>query len=542
MLEDCEEPVYSPNGQFIAFQVDDTASGFYQLCVTTTSAVQVADDVGVTAIPSPPAVVDSGTTVTPVAILTYHVTQPTAFPAVFTIGTFYSDTANVVLPPGEGTIGFAFASWNAVQTGAHVVKCTLCLQDGNNANNLLMQTVYVNPGSFGGRTAPLASWNARDAGQFAPVAGFGGISAGGNSAPVGAVSPAQPVMTGSTIASRPVWHVTLTPADHCYPEWSQDGNWLTYERDDENRYAQVWRVPAFGGTEEQLTFDNADHFTPKFLNPAEVVFTLSPNMGHDQIARVNVLTHQVTVLSNFPTDHDRPDPSWDGANVVAEALDPPGNSQIVRVPAWGGPELWLTTGQSDIMEPDYSPDNQHAFAVRWTGITSQIVCVDAQMGGYWPVTDTLAIRDNPDVCPPNGLTSCVVYEREAWSPLDLLLGGRKKPGSGIYLSKYKVRKPGDGPEGADLGVYALDRAVPNPATDRVTIHWQLPQEADVSLNVYNTAGQLVKVLASGRTRPGAYSSVWNGTDTRGRRLSNGIYFCTLDNGSKRISRKVVLTE
>jgi flagellar hook assembly protein FlgD len=70
----------------------------------------------------------------------------------------------------------------------------------------------------------------------------------------------------------------------------------------------------------------------------------------------------------------------------------------------------------------------------------------------------------------------------------------------------------------------------------------VPVEAKISLRVYNTAGQLVKVLADGRTKPGAYTSVWNGTDTRGRRLANGVYFYALDNGSKRISRKLVLTD
>ncbi len=83
---------------------------------------------------------------------------------------------------------------------------------------------------------------------------------------------------------------------------------------------------------------------------------------------------------------------------------------------------------------------------------------------------------------------------------------------------------------------------PNPAIDRAVIRWQVPVEADVSLCVYNTAGQRVKVLADGRTKPGTYTSVWSGTDAKGRRLANGVYFCTLDNGTKRISRKVVLTE
>jgi hypothetical protein len=134
-----------------------------------------------------------------------------------------------------------------------------------------------------------------------------------------------------------------------------------------------------------------------------------------------------------------------------------------------------------------------------------------------------------------------VYEREAWNPLDLLLGGgRRRPGSGIYLSRFRL--PKDGQQGTSLGILALDRAEPNPATSRVRIHWQVPAEAEVSLRIYNTAGQLVKVLADGRTKPGAYTSVWNGTDNKGRRLANGVYFYALDNGAKRISRKLVLTE
>jgi hypothetical protein len=50
------------------------------------------------------------------------------------------------------------------------------------------------------------------------------------------------------------------------------------------------------------------------------------------------------------------------------------------------------------------------------------------------------------------------------------------------------------------------------------------------------------VLVDGKTKPGAYTSVWNVTDNKGRRLANGVYFYALDNGAKRISRKLVLTE
>jgi len=83
---------------------------------------------------------------------------------------------------------------------------------------------------------------------------------------------------------------------------------------------------------------------------------------------------------------------------------------------------------------------------------------------------------------------------------------------------------------------------PNPAMGRVTIRWQVSVDADVLLCVYNAAGQPVRVLADGMTKPGAYASVWNGTDDGGRHLANGVYFCTLETGGRRISRKVVLTE
>ena len=379
-----------------------------------------------------------------------------------------------------------------------------------------------------------------------PVASSDATAPASSFAPVGSVS-ALAATGGSTILSRPIWQRTFgnPEADRLHPEFDQSGTWICYERDVDGPggcYTQIWRVRADSGAEQQVTFDNADHFSPSFLNPLEILFTLSPNTGYDVVAKVNTLTHQVTVLSNLQTDHDRPNPAWNGAYAVSEALDDAGNTQIVKIPVLLGAESWLTSGTSDIMEPDYSPDNQSVFAVRWTGITSQIVCVNAQNGGYLPVTDSLAIRDNPDVhLSPNSSTSLAVYEREAWNPLDLLLGGgKRKPGSGIFLSKF--RRPKDGPQGTSLGVLALERARPNPVRSRVTICWQVPVEADVTLRIYNTAGQLVKVLADGLVKPGAYTSVWNGTDTRDRRLANGVYFYALDNGSKRISRKLVLTD
>jgi DNA-binding beta-propeller fold protein YncE len=81
---------------------------------------------------------------------------------------------------------------------------------------------------------------------------------------------------------------------------------------------------------------------------------------------------------------------------------------------------------------------------------------------------------------------------------------------------------------------------PNTVIGRAVIHWQVPVEADVSLCVRDTAGRLVKVLANGRKKPGTYSSVWTGTDTKGQRLANGIYFCQMVANGTTQCRKMVL--
>jgi hypothetical protein len=111
----------------------------------------------------------------------------------------------------------------------------------------------------------------------------------------------------------------------------------------------------------------------------------------------------------------------------------------------------------------------------------------------------------------------------------------------LYDSGYV---PGVEETGGDPTKYrlALEPARPSVARGGVVIRYQIPAEAYVSLSVYDLSGSLVRTLVSAPVQPGCHSVHWDGTDGRGRELPAGVYFCTLDNGAKTISRKVVLTE
>jgi hypothetical protein len=85
----------------------------------------------------------------------------------------------------------------------------------------------------------------------------------------------------------------------------------------------------------------------------------------------------------------------------------------------------------------------------------------------------------------------------------------------------------------DLKVY------PNPSSDLVYIRYQIAKEKQVSLNIYNIAGQLVKTMMPGVRSPGQYEVLWNGRDEAGRKLSSGIYFVAMKAGDLSLTSKML---
>ncbi len=79
--------------------------------------------------------------------------------------------------------------------------------------------------------------------------------------------------------------------------------------------------------------------------------------------------------------------------------------------------------------------------------------------------------------------------------------------------------------------------VPNPARGAFVARYEVTSPSRVSVGLYDVGGRLVRSLSEGFVAPGRYEAkLASGI------LPAGIYFCTLDNGANRISRKVVLTE
>jgi len=88
---------------------------------------------------------------------------------------------------------------------------------------------------------------------------------------------------------------------------------------------------------------------------------------------------------------------------------------------------------------------------------------------------------------------------------------------------------------------------PNPFNPDTWIPYYLPQDADVTIQIYNSAGQLVRTLNFGRKAAGIYldkdkAAYWDGCDSLGEKVASGVYYYTLQAGEFRATRKMLIVK
>jgi hypothetical protein len=84
---------------------------------------------------------------------------------------------------------------------------------------------------------------------------------------------------------------------------------------------------------------------------------------------------------------------------------------------------------------------------------------------------------------------------------------------------------------------------PNPFSHHSGLVFSIPPtERAVIIKIYNSIGQLVRVLRRDKKENAASKIVWNGRDNCGRYLSSGVYFCQICAGDQSITKQIVLVK
>jgi hypothetical protein len=81
---------------------------------------------------------------------------------------------------------------------------------------------------------------------------------------------------------------------------------------------------------------------------------------------------------------------------------------------------------------------------------------------------------------------------------------------------------------------------PNPFNPSTIIEYSIARDSHVNLSVYDVAGRLIRTLVNEHQKSSLYRVIWDGTDSRERRVSSGVYFYKLKTGEFSKTKKLVL--
>lgn len=99
-----------------------------------------------------------------------------------------------------------------------------------------------------------------------------------------------------------------------------------------------------------------------------------------------------------------------------------------------------------------------------------------------------------------------------------------------------VQPKGETVEAADLPESVkLNPNYPNPFNPATTIPYELTEDAEVKLTVWNMIGQKVATLVDGLVEAGSHEETWNASN-----MPSGIYIARFEVGSKVFTRKMTL--
>jgi subtilisin family serine protease len=137
--------------------------------------------------------------------------------------------------------------------------------------------------------------------------------------------------------------------------------------------------------------------------------------------------------------------------------------------------------------------------------------------------------DATDLCPGVHYAELVIANNdpangEVIIPITLTVNGGATPVEDSTLPK----------------VLQFTGAVPNPFNPQTDLHFSLPREARVKLDVYDVSGRLVRSLVGDTLPAGEHSVRWNGRDNGGRSVASGAYFARLVVGGEVSTRSLVL--
>ena len=120
------------------------------------------------------------------------------------------------------------------------------------------------------------------------------------------------------------------------------------------------------------------------------------------------------------------------------------------------------------------------------------------------------------------------YREYVSDPVDIRFAGDMEPRNLSLKIKHIPEK------------FALAQNYPNPFNPITSLRYDLPEQAQVTLTIYDLTGREVTQLVNTTQEPGFKSVRWDATDRHGKPVSAGVYLYQIQAGKFVQTKKMVL--
>ncbi|MBN1155688.1 S8 family serine peptidase [candidate division KSB1 bacterium] len=152
----------------------------------------------------------------------------------------------------------------------------------------------------------------------------------------------------------------------------------------------------------------------------------------------------------------------------------------------------------------------------------------------FPENVSMSFHINASLCTEQDVQKLAIYrlDQEIWVKLDSRYDANQSAivtqidRLGTYALFYDMNCDQNAIDIPDK--YFLFKNYPNPFNSNTTIKYQLPDDSDISLTIYNINGQKIRTLFQGMQTAGVHTILWDGMDQHSSPVSSGIYLYKIE--------------